>query len=55
MKRSAVQLRKGKRDPFEWVELASDAEFVTTKSYRIVYNWLAASSGKVDTQLQLLH
>ena len=54
MKRSAVQLRKGKRDPFEWIELASDAELLTTKSYRIVYNWLAASSGKVDTQVQLL-
>lgn len=55
MKRSAIQLRKGKRDPFEWIEIASDSEFSTTKTYRIVYNWLAASSGKVDTQVQLLH
>jgi hypothetical protein len=55
MIRSAIQLRKGKRDPFEWIELASDSEFSTSKSYRIVYNWLVASSGKVDTQVQLLH
>ena len=55
MKKSAVQLRKGKLDPFEWIELATDAEFSTSKSYRIVYNWLAASSNKVDTQVQLLH
>ena len=55
MRRSVVQLRKGKHDPFEWIELATDYDFSTRKSYRIVFNWLAASSGKVDTQVQLLH
>lgn len=55
MRKSTVQLRKGKHDPFEWIELATDPEFSTSKSYRIIFNWLAASSGKVDTQLQLLH
>jgi len=55
MYRSSVQLRKGKQDPFEWIELANDVEFSTSKSFRIVYNWLAASASKVDTQVQLLH
>lgn len=55
MRRSTVQLRKGKHDPFEWIELATDNEFSTRKSYRVIFNWLAASSGKVDAQVQLLH
>ncbi|CAB9514153.1 GATOR complex protein DEPDC5 [Seminavis robusta] len=55
MQRSTVQLRKGKHDPFEWIELATDSEFSTLKSFRILFNWLAASSGKVETQAQLLH
>ena len=55
MHRSVVQLRKGRQDPFEWIELATDFEFSTSKSFRIVYNWLAASSSKVDAQIQLLH
>ena len=55
MRKSAIQLRKGKKESFEWIELATDSEFSTSKSYRIVYNWLAASSSKVDNQVQLLH
>ena len=55
MRKSAIQLRKGKKESFEWIELATDSEFSTSKSYRIVYNWLAASSSKVDYQVQLLH
>jgi hypothetical protein len=56
MLRSTVQLRKGKQDhPFEWIELATDTEFSTSKSYRILIHWLAASSSKVETQVQLLH
>jgi hypothetical protein len=54
MRRSTVQLRKGKLEPFEWIELATDSEFSTRKSFRIIFNWLAASSGKVDTQVNLL-
>lgn len=55
MRKSAIQLRKGKKESFEWIELATDSEFSTSKSYRIMYNWLAASSYKVDNQVQLLH
>jgi hypothetical protein len=56
MRRSTVQLRKGEKDhPFEWIELATDSEFSTSKSYRILIHWLAASSSKVETQVQLLH
>jgi hypothetical protein len=49
-----VQLLRGKKDPFEWIELAIDPTFDTTTSYRIMFNWLVASSAKVETQLQLL-
>jgi len=54
MKRFYVQLRKGKRDLFEWMEVALDSTFDTSWSYRIIMNWLVASSGKVDAQVQLL-
>ena len=54
MIRFTVQLRKGKRDPFEWIEMAVDSTFDTTRSYRIMFNWLVASSAKVETQIQLL-
>jgi hypothetical protein len=54
MKRFTVQLRKGKRDPFEWVEIAIDSTFDTARSYRIMFNWLVASSAKVEAQVQLL-
>jgi hypothetical protein len=58
MLRFTVQLsksRKGKRDPFEWIEIAVDSVFDTARSYRIMFNWLVASSAKVETQVQLLH
>ena len=54
MKRITVQLRKGKRDLYEWVDIAVDPSFDTKRSYRIIVQWLAASSSKVETQLQLL-
>jgi hypothetical protein len=50
-----VQLRKGKRDPFEWIEIAIESTFDTSSSYRIMFNWLVASSSKVEAQVQLLH
>jgi len=50
-----VQLRKGKRDPFEWLEMGIDSVFDTTRSYRIMFNWLVASSSKVEDKIQLLH
>ena len=54
MHRFYVQLRKGKREHFEWIEIAIDSTFDTTWSYRIMFSWLVASAGKVDTQVQLL-
>jgi hypothetical protein len=54
MIRIYIQLKKGKRDNLEWMELALDSTFDTTWSYRIMFNWLVASSGKVDAQVQLL-
>lgn len=50
-----IPLRKGKRDPFEWMEVAIGSTFDTASSYRIMFNWLVASSAKVETQVQLLH
>jgi hypothetical protein len=54
MVRFYVQLLNGKRDNLEWMEVALDTTFDTSWSYRIMFNWLVASSGKVDTQVQLL-
>lgn len=54
MKRITVQLRKGKRDLYEWVDIAVDPTFDTRRSFRIVTQWLAASSSKVDAQIQLI-
>lgn len=50
-----IPLRRGKRDPFEWMEVALGATFDTRSSYRIMFNWLVASSAKVETQVQLFH
>jgi len=48
-------LRKGgKRDTLEWMEVAVDSTFDTSWSYRIMFSWLVASSGKIDAQVQLL-
>jgi hypothetical protein len=54
MVRFYVQLRKGKASNFEWFEYAVDSTFDTTWTFRIMFHWLVASSGKVDTQVQLL-
>jgi hypothetical protein len=54
MIRFSVQLLRGKKDPFEWIEIAIDPAFDTSASYRIIFNWLVASSAKVETQIQLL-
>jgi hypothetical protein len=54
MHRFYVQLRKGKRETWEWMEVAIDSTFDTSWSYRIMFSWLVASSGKVDNQIQLL-
>jgi hypothetical protein len=54
MKRFTIHLKKGKRDPYEWMELAVQPKFNTKRTYRIIFNWLVASSSKVDSQVQLL-
>lgn len=54
MKKFTIQLKKGTRDPFEWIEIAVDSTFSTSSSYRIMFNWLVASSAKVEAQVQLL-
>ncbi|KAL3920503.1 MAG: hypothetical protein SGILL_003230 [Bacillariaceae sp.] len=54
MIRFSVQLLRGKKDPTEWIEMAIDPTFDTSSSYRIMFNWLVASSAKVETQIQLL-
>lgn len=55
MVKFTILLRKGKRDPFEWMEIALGSIFDTSSSYRIMFNWLVASSAKIETQVQLLH
>lgn len=54
MKRFIIDLRKGKQDRYEWMEIAMDPSFDTTCSFRIMVNWLVASASKVETQVQLL-
>lgn len=54
MIRFPVQLLRGKKDPFEWIEVAISPTFDTSTSYRIIFNWLVASSAKVETQVQIL-
>jgi hypothetical protein len=54
MKRLTVQLRKGKRDPYEWLDIAVEPTFDTRRSYRIMIQWLVASSSKVESQVQLI-
>ncbi|KAL7564154.1 hypothetical protein ACA910_021129 [Epithemia clementina (nom. ined.)] len=54
MVRFYVPFRKGGREQFEYLEVAIDSTFNTSWSYRIIFNWLVANAGKVDTQVQLL-
>lgn len=54
MKRFCVQLKGRKQDPTEWVEIAMDLTFNTSWTYRIVLNWLVATAGKVENQIQLI-
>jgi hypothetical protein len=50
-----IPLKRLKGDPFEWMEIAIESTFDTRSSYRIMFNWLVASSAKVETQVQLFH
>jgi hypothetical protein len=55
MQRFYVRLRKGKQDILEWMEVVVDSTFNTCWSYRVMFQWLGASSGKVEAQVQMLH
>ncbi len=52
--RFIIHLRKGKRDKYEWMEVAINSILDTTQACRISFHWLVASSIKIDTQVQLL-
>ena len=54
MVRFYIQLRARGREHFEYIEVSIDSTFNTQWSYRIIFNWFVASSGKVDAQVQLL-
>jgi len=41
MVRFYVQLRKGKKDQFEYLEVSIDSTFNTMWSYRIMFNWVS--------------
>ena len=55
MRRFYVRLKKGMNDAvFEWIEVVIDSTFKTCWSYRIMFQWLVASSNKVEAQVQML-
>ena len=54
MVRFYVPLRKGRVDQFEYTELSVDATFNTSWTYRIIVNWLSASTTKIEKEVQSL-
>jgi hypothetical protein len=54
MRKFKVRLRRGKEDLYEWVEVGLDSVFDTSRSYRIMFNWLVARTSKVEAQVQLV-
>ena len=54
-KRFPMQLKRGKRDKYEWMEIFLDSQFNTSRTYRVMFHWLSASASKVDAQIQLMH
>jgi hypothetical protein len=54
MIRFKIRLRKGKSETYEWVEVSIDSVFDTCRTYRIMFNWLVASTSKVEGQVQLV-
>jgi len=51
VKHYIIQLRKGTRDKYEWLELVMDATFDTQRTFRIDIHWLVASGSKVEAQI----
>lgn len=54
VKHFILQLRKGTREKYEWLDLVMDSVFDTKQTYHISFHWLVASGSKVDAQVQLL-
>ncbi len=52
--RFKVNLRRNKRDKFEWMEVVVDPDVDTTRTFRIVFHWLVATSIKIDSQIKAL-
>ena len=54
MQRFYVRYKKGKRDGIESIEVVVDTTFDTAWSFRMMFQWLVASTNKVEAQIQLL-
>ena len=54
MKRFKIRLCKGQKVTYEWVEVSLDSVFDTNRTYRIMFNWLVASTSKVEAHVQLV-
>jgi len=52
MKSFFIKLRTRKKEIYEWVEVAIDSVFEVSKTYRIMFYWLIAGTGKVEALLQ---
>jgi len=52
--RFIVHLRKGKREKYEWMETTCNSIWDIKRVFRITFNWLVASSIKIEGQIQLL-
>lgn len=54
MRRFTIPLRKKENDLYECAEVSIDSTFDTTRSYRIMLQWLVASTNKVEAQVHSL-
>ena len=54
MNRFKIRLCKGQQVTYEWVEVSIDSVFDTSSTYRIMFNWLVASTSKVEAQVHLV-
>lgn len=52
--RFIVQVRKTKRDKYEWMEVVVNSNVDTKRAFRISFNWLVASSIKIEAHVHLL-
>ncbi len=52
--RFKVDLRKGKRDKYEWMEVVVDSTISTKRAFGITFHWLVATSMKIDSHVKAL-